>query len=182
MKNNNFKRFTLVAYVVAAVSFASFCTAQTNHIRRLIDLFKMDPSVFKDVQFTIALSNQALRIGSTNFLQWTLQNNSTNTALYEALGATYPSVPSPVYLTNNAHNYLLIDVPRPPKSPNLSSPPGAIFFPSIDAGKTAEWKIEFVVSNDIAVGDYKVVANQFVTNTNREGCVLTSTLDVKVEQ
>lgn len=182
MKNNNFiKTLILATPVLVMIFFADFCSAQTNHIARLADLFKMNPASFREVQFSIALSNIVLRTGSTNYLHWMLRNNSTNLILYEAIGAISPSVPSPVYLTNNDHNYLLIEMPRLPHGGgNVFNSPGAISFLPIDPGKAVEKRIQFVVSGNITVGNYKIVANQFLINTNREGCILTSTLDVKV--
>lgn len=179
MNNNSLKRFTLVACVSATIGFAGSCAAQTNQSKRFSDFLIIDANTFTNVTFSVGLTNDVLTVGSTNVFQCRLENHSTNEIHYMVMS---PGSAMTVRLTNDANSYSIagLQKPKPHEMGMIRSEWPVTSFVSVNANTTAEWMTPFVIGNDIVAGNYTVIADQFVMASNREGCVLTSRLDVKV--
>jgi hypothetical protein len=154
MKNWNMK---LVTATLAFFALLFICHGQQTAPPNTNGLFQFDERPFRHVEFSISLGTNALAVNATNHLQCTISNSSTNIILYSKQTLT-------VYLTNTSGaSCILFEHPKQdPRSFGATVP--SIDFEPLEIGGATRWLVDVAVSNTIAAGSYRLVANEFIAN------------------
>jgi uncharacterized membrane protein len=168
--------------VVSLIFLTVRSIAQENQPLGLAKPFKLDSTLQNSVQFKIGLNNRVMDMISTNILRCELSNHSSNVVLYMS---TYANNATSVYITNNGCFYALINQSKLQTNEDrvLGSGGPAITFLPLNPGETKKWQLSFIISNDVNLGEYKLVAGQLVVKSGSEYCCwyFQTNIDVKIK-
>ena len=158
----SFKLTLAVSAILLTLGVTVLGAAQTNGMIPFANCLIPNKTIFQGVQVTITLSNPSLSVGSTNTLDCSISNLSTNKLI--AMG-NFPSI-SYIFLTNSVGKFYVVS-----RNAALEHVGGNTFGGVSSADSFREdfevdggggWAETFFVPRDIDPGNYWLGASQFI--------------------
>jgi len=150
---------TIAAMVFVATTSSA---AQTNGLVPFVNCLIPQKTVLQGVQVSIVLGNRILSAGSTNTLDCSISNQSTNKII--TIG-NFPSI-SYISLTNSLGKFYIVSRNAALEHSGMNTFGGVSsadsFREDFEAGGSCGWAETFFIPRDIDLGNYWLRASQFV--------------------